>query len=155
VGRFATAVEKVGKVQCCVQGNYSYCVRKVEGTCFSGENDTTLMTYTEAVTTCESNGYRLCTKEELLTDNALGCCGAGCSMDDALVWTSTFSYTTLKAQNEGLKDQIDNVKAENMRLETQHQDLAGKIDQLQAQVIQAAHIFTTPYNHRAGGGGAH
>ena len=45
-----------------------------------------LVNYASAVSTCEANGRRLCTKDELLTDI---CCGTGWQCDHYGVWTST------------------------------------------------------------------
>ena len=43
-------------------------------------------TYDDAVSQCESQGLRLCTKNELLTDV---CCGTGGGCDSYAIWTST------------------------------------------------------------------
>ena len=45
-----------------------------------------MVNYADAETACSSNGLRLCTMDELLTDI---CCGTGGSSDSSLVWTST------------------------------------------------------------------
>ena len=45
-----------------------------------------LVTYADAEAECATNGQRLCTKDELLTDI---CCGTGGQCDSAEVWTST------------------------------------------------------------------
>ena len=47
-------------------------------------------TYDDAVSQCESQGLRLCTKDELLTDV---CCGTGGSCDNYAIWTSTSAGT--------------------------------------------------------------
>ena len=44
------------------------------------------VTFTEASEQCEGEGYRLCTKDELMSDE---CCGTGGNCDSHLVWTST------------------------------------------------------------------
>ena len=51
------------------------------------------MTYDEAVSKCESQNMRLCTKNELFTDV---CCGTGAGCDKWPVWTSTGTGTTYK-----------------------------------------------------------
>ena len=48
------------------------------------------MTYDDAVSQCESENMRLCTKNELFTDV---CCGTGGGCDKYAVWTSTGSGT--------------------------------------------------------------
>ena len=48
-----------------------------------------LVNYTVAVTECTTNGMRLCTKDELLSEI---CCGTGGQCDNYGVWTSTL-YT--------------------------------------------------------------
>ena len=54
---------------------------------FSNCQDTSdLVNYAGAESICASNGMRLCTKDELLTDM---CCGTGGQCDSAGVWTST------------------------------------------------------------------
>ena len=47
-------------------------------------------TYDDATSQCESQGLRLCTKTELLTDV---CCGTGGSCDSYAIWTSTSAGT--------------------------------------------------------------
>ena len=49
-------------------------------------NSNDLTNYADAKGTCEANGQRLCTKDELLSDI---CCGTGGSCDSHEVWTST------------------------------------------------------------------
>ena len=47
-----------------------------------------LVNYADAEAECATNGMRLCTMDELLTDI---CCGTGGQCDSELVWTSTAS----------------------------------------------------------------
>jgi len=58
-------------------------------------NSNDLMNYADAKGTCEANGQRLCTKDELLSDI---CCGTGGSCDSHEVWTST---TVCRTKNDG------------------------------------------------------
>ena len=58
------------------------------GACISGDSDAQKYTYFEAKAMCEAQSMRLCTREELLSDLAAGCCGTGCWHDHAVVWTS-------------------------------------------------------------------
>ena len=50
------------------------------------KDPTNLVNYSRAESICSSNGNRLCTKDELLTDI---CCGTGGKCDSYGVWTST------------------------------------------------------------------
>jgi len=61
------------------------------------------VTLEEAVQQCTDAGYRLCTKEELMSDE---CCGTGGNCDSHLVWTSTtaeVSSTALTATQQSTK----------------------------------------------------
>jgi len=51
------------------------------------------VTFKEAGEQCEAKGYRLCTKEELMSDE---CCGTGGNCDSHLVWTSTLDLPVAK-----------------------------------------------------------
>ena len=82
--RWENKSEAAGEVQCCSMEGV--CNR--DG-CLSGNNDADLVTWHQAVELCAANSDRLCTKEELLAEDASGCCGTGCHYDFALVWTST------------------------------------------------------------------
>ena len=53
--------------------------------------------YYAAALECASERKRLCTKDELLSSKAAGCCSSGCGEDHVLVWTKTVgnNITTL------------------------------------------------------------
>ena len=58
------------------------------GACISGSADAQKYTYFEAKEMCEAQSMRLCTRDELLSESAAGCCATGCWGDYAVVWTS-------------------------------------------------------------------
>eukprot|EP00662_Eupelagonemidae_sp_cell21_P058269 gene58269-biopygen94438 len=97
-GRWAAADESAAEVQCCsVSG---ICTRKDSGDlCLSGDGDVAKATYYDAVASCSHEGMRLCSKQELQTTGAAGCCGTGCQYDNALVWTSTSPSAQLTTQS--------------------------------------------------------
>ena len=53
--------------------------------------------YHAAAILCANDNQRLCTKDELLSSKAAGCCSSGCGEDHVLVWTKTVgnNITTL------------------------------------------------------------
>ena len=76
-----------GEIHCCTDSGA--CTRMDgSGACISGDADAQKYTYFEAKEICEAQSMRLCTREELLSDSAAGCCGTGCWHDYAVVWTS-------------------------------------------------------------------
>merc|ERR1712223_1666049 len=56
-----------------------------------------LVTYAEAATKCATNGQRLCTKDELLSDV---CCGTGGQCDSEGVWTSTWEDSAVSTSTD-------------------------------------------------------
>lgn len=88
--RWARSTDVVGEIQCC--SDKGECTRvDADNKCFSGDTrdqDTRKYSYLEAKRICAQNNKRLCTKAELLSENAAGCCNGGCQNDGAIVWTS-------------------------------------------------------------------
>ena len=86
-GYFADPDLQIGAVQCCGTAGSAL----AEGRCTRDRcaSDAANYTYHEAVRACAAQGWRLCSKAEALSPGAAGCCGAGCELDAALVWTST------------------------------------------------------------------
>jgi len=90
-GFYQDANKKAG-VRCCSNDGETIKVLKGKkknerfcttlGSC-NGRNG---VTFEEAVEQCADKDYRLCTKEELMSDE---CCGTGGNCDSHLVWTST------------------------------------------------------------------
>jgi len=139
-GKFASIGEAVGKIQCCRDGasTGATCLRKHSGVCMSGNSTTNMVTFKQAALACETNGYRLCTKQEMQDDSSLGCCKQGCGLDSMLVWTSTFSFKNLKESNEELKTEISNIQTENTRIEQEHKELAFRMGELQNDFNRSA-----------------
>jgi len=52
-----------------------------------------VVTFKEASEQCDAKNLRLCTKEELMSDE---CCGTGGNCDSHLVWTSTLDLPVAK-----------------------------------------------------------
>ena len=75
----------VGRVVCC-RGEYDATRKDSSGACLSGDSGGVGKTFWEAKTICEGEGWRVCRKEELLTSDSAGSCGAGCQYDLAMVW---------------------------------------------------------------------
>lgn len=96
-GRWASANEKLGKVQCCLfSPELHVCTR--DG-CLSGHNPSTHanVTWQEAKLMCESKGWRLCSRAELTVQGSSGCCTNNqCGYDNELVWTSTHGGVQLQ-----------------------------------------------------------
>lgn len=137
-GKFAAVGENIGKVQCCrdePQNNGTYCYRKHMASCLSS-NETDMVSFAGAAIACETNGYRLCTKQELADDNMAGnsCCKSGCGIDDALVWTSTFTFKGLKDTNEALKAEMQQVQFDTFKIEQEHKELQSKVEELRSVV---------------------
>jgi len=92
-GHWESPLGAVAHVHCCTEAGE--CERHVSGAtnnagCFSGGNSgVPMQTYDGAVAICAADGMRLCTKDELLSEGAAGCCSTGCSHDSAMVWTNT------------------------------------------------------------------
>lgn len=92
----APASYAVGYTQCCSgdpDPNKKTCKRKHAGVCFSYDDEFPssgkASTHYEATQKCTDAGMRLCTKEELLSDEAAGCCGTGCGLNSGMAWSST------------------------------------------------------------------
>ena len=89
--RWAKSTDIVGKIQCC--SYEGVCTRTdADDKCFGDNGDVKAYNYLEAERICALNNKRLCTKAELLTKNASGCCMNGCALDDAIVWTNDSQY---------------------------------------------------------------
>ena len=85
--RWAISTEVVGEIQCC--SDQGACTRyDADKNCYSGDGDAKKYSYLEAVRICAQDNKRLCTKAELLSKDAAGCCSNGCQLDGAIVWTS-------------------------------------------------------------------
>jgi len=85
---FYQAVDLKAGVRCCSNdgetiihdGKHRFCTTL--GRC----NRNNGVTFFDAVKQCTEEGFRLCTKDELMSDE---CCGTGGNCDSHLVWTST------------------------------------------------------------------
>ena len=89
--RWAISTEVVGEIQCC--SDQGACTRvDADKNCYSGDADAKKYSYLDAVRVCAQDNKRLCTKAELLSNDAAGCCKSGCSQDAAIVWTSDSQY---------------------------------------------------------------
>ena len=88
--RWAKSTDVVGEIQCC--SDQGACSRvHADNNCYSGDTskgDENKYDYLDAVRICAQDNKRLCTKAELLSKDSAGCCGKGCNLDGAIVWTS-------------------------------------------------------------------
>ena len=89
--------EIASTVNCC--SDSGECSRKHEdrdACIFVPENDgpDTKYNYYGAEIACANEHKRLCTKDELLSSKAAGCCSSGCGEDHVLVWTKTVGNMT-------------------------------------------------------------
>mmetsp|Transcript_55833 Transcript_55833/g.161727 ORF Transcript_55833/g.161727 Transcript_55833/m.161727 type:complete len:191 (-) Transcript_55833:434-1006(-) len=87
IGFFEIGSKAVGKVQCCSKDTAStYCARAVKKACLNGRSQQELHTYEEASSICESQGFRLCSKAEIMTEDSAGCCGE--ARKTSVAWTA-------------------------------------------------------------------
>ena len=106
LGKWAAPDQAIGDIACCSTAAdrpsfLKQCRSKFWGAntgCFN-EAKPKKFSFVEAKETCGGlgNGFRLCTKAELLKPKASGCCGTGCGINVALVWTSESRGEQLKA----------------------------------------------------------
>lgn len=137
----ADSDEKLGYVQCC--GNFNgtegtKCMRRDSArnatACFGEKN---LQTFMDATNICNEANMRLCTKEELQTEDSLGCCSdelAECDHNQELVWTSTHDYTDARKDNEHMEGEIATLQEENVHLEDDHESMREDYRLLVAQM---------------------
>mmetsp|Transcript_82997 Transcript_82997/g.173764 ORF Transcript_82997/g.173764 Transcript_82997/m.173764 type:complete len:412 (+) Transcript_82997:244-1479(+) len=145
--RFEKPDQRLGRVQCCRTSNSSdgaSCVRRDAngtGECFGGGE---LHTFMEARNLCNAAGMRLCSRQELETEDALGCCKSGCGMEQELVWTSTHDFTSVRKNNEELKVEIERLESENSKLKAGHEKMREEYRLLVEKIQAYRNLHPTP-----------